>query len=219
MLLDGRFRQRGMRKRVLLTVTTLQPILMPNAGRDASAWLAGQLDDRGIVHRAGAKVKAVEAGRVLYEDSALDFDIVIGVPPHRPPAVVRRSGLTGDGDWIATDPATLRTSFDGVFAIGDCTHIPLANGLSLPKAGIFAELQGARVAATIAAELSGEAGAPAFDGHGHCFVEMGPDTAALVEGQFYAEPEPHITLRDVSAANSADKHAFESDRLKRWFGA
>ena len=78
-------------------------------------------------------------------------DVLVGVPPHRPPAVVKESGLTGDGAWIAVDPATLRTSHESVFAIGDVTQIELANGLPLPKAGLFAELEGHHVAAAIAA--------------------------------------------------------------------
>jgi sulfide:quinone oxidoreductase len=141
------------------------------------------------------------------------------VPPHRPPIVVKQSGLTGDGEWIRVDPGTLATEFAHAFAIGDATQITLANGLPLPKAGIFAEREGERVAAAIAADVLGEAPPLPFDGRGYCFVEMGPDEAAMIDGDFFAKPEPRVTLGEVSAANRERKHAFEAERLRKWFGA
>jgi sulfide:quinone oxidoreductase len=132
--------------------------------------------------------------------------------------VIEESGLTGDGAWIAVDPTTLQTAHEGVFAIGDVTAIRLANGLPLPKAGVMAELQGRRVAAAIAAELTGGPAAPGFDGRGFCFMETGMSTATLIEGEFYAEPEPRVMLRESSTEHARDKHLFESERLARWFG-
>ncbi len=219
MLIDADLRARGIRERTTLTVTTLQPMLMPNAGRDGSAWLAGQLEARGIAHAAGRKVERVEPDRVVFEGGdTLDANLIIGVPPHRPPAVVAESGLTGDGDWIRVDPGTLKTPVPHVFAIGDVTQITLANGLPLPKAGIFAELEGEHVADTIVADVRGQKPPPPFDGRGYCFIEMGPTEATLIEGDFFARPEPRIQLRAPSAENRARKHGFETERLRRWFG-
>jgi hypothetical protein len=42
--------------------------------------------------------------------------------------------------------------------------------------------------------------------------------AALIEGEFFATPEPRVRLGDVSPQNAEDKHRFEAERLKRWFG-
>ena len=83
--------------------------------------------------------------------------------------------------------------------------IRLANGLPLPKAGVIAELEGARVAAAIAAQLQ-EASEPApFSGDGMCFIETGHGTAALVDGHFFAEPEPDVRVRPPSAEIAAAK--------------
>jgi sulfide:quinone oxidoreductase len=98
------------------------------------------------------------------------------------------------------------------------TQIRLANGLPLPKAGIIAEREGAAVAAAIAAEVRGEDPPAPFDGRGHCFIEMGRSTATLVEGEFFAEPEPVVRLREPSADNAEEKRRFEAERLARWFG-
>ena len=132
--------------------------------------------------------------------------------------MVRESGLTGEGDWIAVDPATLRTQQENVFAIGDVTQIPLANKLPLPKAGLFAELQGQHVAATIAAECGCGTPPPDFDGRGYCFVEMGKSMATRIEGDFFARPEPRVGVLDASESYAEDKRTFEAERLVRWFG-
>ena len=217
LLLDEWLQERGMRERTELVVSTFQPILLPNAGRAGSAWLEEQLAARGIEAQAGRGVERFEAGLVVYEDGELEADLVIGVPHHRPSTAVTESALADDGGWVPVDPGTLATAHPGVFAIGDVTQIKLANGLPLPKAGIIAELEGTRVAAAIAAELRGE-GAPApFDGRGHCFIEMGRSSATLIEGEFYAEPEPSVQIREPSARNAEEKRRFETERLQRWF--
>ncbi|MGH3076822.1 MAG: NAD(P)/FAD-dependent oxidoreductase [Gaiellaceae bacterium] len=216
---DENLRARGLRDRTELAVSTVQPMLMPNAGKEGSAWMGERLAERGIDHRAGRVLEGVEPGRVVFVDETEEFDLLIAVPPHRVPAVVAASGLTGDGAWVSVDRGTLDTSHAGVFAIGDVTLIPLANGLPLPKAGVTAELEGMRVAAAIAAEVEGSEPPPPFDGRGTCFVELGPENAALVEGDFYAEPEPRVEILGPDPAHAAEKRRFESERLERWFGA
>jgi len=218
MLVDDHMRDRGVRERTHLSVTTLQPMLLPNAGKAGSEWLAAQLTRRGIEFQTGRKVERFEHGRIVFEDDDMKADLIIAVPPHRVPAVVRSSGLTGDGEWIGVDPATLETAFERVFAIGDVTQIKLANGLALPKAGVMAELEGQRVAAAIAANVSGDAAPPDFDGRGYCFMEMGKRQASLIEGDFFAKPDPAVRVGDVSEKHAEDKHRFEAERLTRWFG-
>ncbi|MDH3367706.1 MAG: FAD-dependent oxidoreductase [Gemmatimonadota bacterium] len=219
MLLDDHLRERGVRDKTEITVATMQPMLLPNAGKEGSAWLAEQLSARGIAFHVKRTVDRVEPGRVVFTDGDLVADLIIGVPPHRVPAVVKASGLTGDGEWIAVDPATLETDYKNVFAIGDVTKITLANGLPLPKAGVMAELEGQRVAAAIAADVRGEAPPASFDGRGYCFIEMGKTKATLIEGDFFATPEPRVALKDVSAEHAEEKHRFEAERLERWFGS
>jgi sulfide:quinone oxidoreductase len=218
MLLDDHLRGRGLRDRIELAVSTMQPLLMPNAGADGSTWLGEQLDARGIGHVTGRKVERVESDRVVFGDDELSFDILIGVPPHRPPAVIAQSGLAGEGPWIEVDRSTLGTSYDRVYAIGDVTKIALANGLALPKAGLMAELEGQRVAAAIAADLRDEDPPGPFDGRGFCFMEMGKTSATLIEGEFFAAPEPRVQLGGVSSDHARAKHRFEAERLERWFG-
>jgi sulfide:quinone oxidoreductase len=218
MLLDDHLRENRLRDRTEITVTTMQPMLLPNAGKEGSAWLADQLSARGIQFHVKRKVERVESGRVVFAEGALEADLIIGVPPHRVPAVVRASGLTGSGEWIPVDAASLQTDHENVFAVGDVTQIKLANGLSLPKAGVMAELEGQRVAKAIAADLLGEPPPPSFDGRGYCFMEMGKTKATLIEGEFFATPEPRVEVREVSGENAEGKRRFEAERLESWFG-
>ena len=120
---------------------------------------------------------------------------------------------------MTVDPGTLATGFERVFAVGDVVQIKLANGLPLPKAGVMAEAQAARVAAAIVADVRGEPPPPPFDGTGHCFLETGKHTAALIEGEFFARPEPRVALQGISEAHAEAKRRFESERLDRWFGS
>jgi sulfide:quinone oxidoreductase len=218
MLLDEHLRERGVRERTRIVVSTVQPLLLPNAGRQGSAWVSEQLRARDIAWDVGRKIQRVETSRVVFEDGEAAFDLLIGVPPHRPPAVIQESGLGGEGPWVAVDPATLRTRHERVFAIGDVNQIKLANGLPLPKAGLFAELEGLQVASAIAAEVLGQAPPAPFDGRGYCFIETGHAAAGLVEGEFFATPEPKVTIASVSAEHAAEKRRFEAERLRRWFG-
>jgi sulfide:quinone oxidoreductase len=83
----------------------------------------------------------------------------------------------------------------------------------------MAEQQGLRVARAIAAGLRGEDPPAAFDGKGYCPVEIGAGSAAFVEGDWYAEPEPVVTIAGPSRAHAIEKAAFEAEHLQRWFGS
>jgi hypothetical protein len=71
---------------------------------------------------------------VLNDGSEMAFDLFLGVPVHKAPAVVVESGMTKDG-WIPVNPLTLETAFADVYAVGDVTSV------GTPKAGVFAEGQ------------------------------------------------------------------------------
>ena len=218
MLIDDHLRERGVRERASITVTTPKPVLLPNAGVEGSDWLAEQLTARDIEYQTGLEVHQVELGRIDYGDTDLEFGLLFGVPPHRPPRVVAESKLAGPGGWVAVDSGTFETGHENVYAIGDITKVSLANGLPLPKAGVMADLQGQRVAAAIAARITGTEAPAAFDGRGFCFLEMSKSTAALIEGHFYARPQPMVSVGAESEAHADRKHRFESERLERWFG-
>ncbi len=217
--LDEFLRARGVRDDAELTIATPSPSALPVAGPEASAVIAGRLADRGIELRTQRVATAIDAGagHVTFDDgSSVAATLVFGVPAASPPPVIAASTLAGDGGWIHPDPRTLATSFDGVYAVGDCTTVPTATA-ALPKAGVFAAAEGEVAADNVAAAL-GHGEPRTFDGHGHCYLEFPGREVAEVSGDFFATPAPRVAMSEPSAAAFQRKLDFESARLTAWFG-
>jgi sulfide:quinone oxidoreductase len=119
--------------------------------------------------------------------------------------------MTVDG-WIPVDPFTLATTFPDVYAIGDVTSV------GTPKAGVFAEGQGATAAAGIAARVRGESASAQYDGRGLCYLEFGHDQVARVEVTFLSGQMPVGEFDGPSQALAAAKAEFGRSRIERWFG-
>jgi sulfide:quinone oxidoreductase len=215
MLLEERLRSRGIVGAI--EVFSPLPLSLPILGRSGCGSFESRLQDAGIAFLREQVATSVEGGAVVFGDVRRPFDVLLGVPPHRVPQVVARSGLTGGGPWVKVDTRTLETGYPGVYAIGDVTALPLASGQMLPKAGAFAQAQGEAVAARIASTFDGGQPTATFAGYGSCFLETGGGMAAMVTGGFLAEP-PAVRLTDPSPEHFAAKRAFERERLEAWFG-
>lgn len=180
----------------------------------ASQVILAAFAERGIQWHPGQQVRALDPDRkvaLLSEGGEMPYDLFLGVPVHRAPAVVAESGMTVDG-WIQVDPRTLQTRYPGVYAAGDVTSV------GTPKAGVFAEGQATVVAAQISAQIRGAATPAAYDGRGICYLEVGHDMVAKVDVTFVSGQSPAGDLEGPSAGLAADKAAFGSERIRRWFG-
>jgi sulfide:quinone oxidoreductase len=219
LLVDELLRARDVRDRVGVAISTPQPITLPVAGPDASRYVAGFLAERDIELFAESPVTAVDGDerRVTFGNgSTADYRVLLGVPASAPPPVVADSGLAAPSGWIEPDRHSLATGTERVYAVGDCTNIPNAVG-ALPKAGVFAAAQGEVAARNIAADLLGTK-RTAFDGHGFCFLELPGEKVAYVEGDFYAEPRPEVTLTEADDDQFRAKQAYEREHLAAWLG-
>jgi sulfide:quinone oxidoreductase len=218
LLIDERLRSRGARDRVDVAISTPQPITLPVAGPDASRYVADFLAERDIELFAESKVDAVDGAerRVTFANgSTVDYQALLGVPATAPPPVVVDSGLTATSGWIEPDRHTLATSFERVYAVGDCTWIATTQG-ALPKAGVFAAAEAVVAARNITADLLGTE-RDRFDGHGYCYLEVPGEKVAFVEGDFYAEPRPDVHLTEADHEQFRAKQAYERERLSAWF--
>ena len=216
-LIDADLRRRGLRDRSTIELYTPEPAPMPVAGPVLGRAVVDLLADRGIGYFPGHPVEGYDGAsrQVRFTDgSAVGYDLLAAVPPHRPPAVVSGSSLAGPAGWVRVDRGTLETSAPNVFAIGDVTVIALANGKLLPKAGVFAHAEAHVVAAQIASRLEGSP-AGRFDGHGYCWVELGAGVAGFASGDFYADPDPAVELRRPGRTWHAGKVLFERYWLSR----
>jgi sulfide:quinone oxidoreductase len=203
---------------VEITVFSPAPIALPVVGPEGSAKVERLLAEADIDFLPAHQSAAVTPDAVQFADgSDVPFDVLLAVPPHRSPQVLVDAGLAEPSGWLRPDSRTFELPSAGVYAIGDCTAIMLANGLPLPKAGVFAHAQGEVVAARIAARLRGETPGATFDGEGECFIETGAGRAAKAFGSFMADP-PRVAISQPTEETMAEKREFERSRLQHWFG-
>jgi sulfide:quinone oxidoreductase len=213
-------RKKGIRRKAELHLFTPEQMPMPVAPPALGDSIADMLSARGIHYHPLFTFKELrpETREVVSSDSRSDqVDLLIGIPPHQGPEVVRSSPLLGVSGYIHVDPKTLRAEHDGVFAIGDVTTIKLPNGKALPKAGVFAHSQAKVVAEQIADAVLGRKSDASFNGKGYCWIELGDGRAGFAGGDFYAEPDPQLKLRRPGRTLHWGKVAFEKWWLHHWF--
>ncbi|HEX19462.1 MAG TPA: hypothetical protein ENG78_01355 [Acidiferrobacteraceae bacterium] len=191
---------------------------MALTGAENSRQLRQLVESKGIGFHPEHAVTKVDAKHIYFANGeTAAFDLLLYVPPHQVPQVVREAGLTGDSGWVSVDKQTLETRFPGVYAIGDVNGIPLAIGKPLPKAGVIAHGEAEVVAHNLVHEITGKGKPREFDGNGECFIETGDGKAGFGSGNFYAEPKPQIKLRQPSRILHLGKVAFEKYWLFEWF--
>ena len=216
MLIHEKFKKKGVKASI--EVFTPQPVTLPILSQASCDAVDRRLLEIGIQTYGHHKALRVEAGEVVFEKRRIGFDLLLGIPPHRAPAVARESGLVGDSGWIEINPRTCETSFEGVYAVGDSTHVVLANKKALPKAGLFAEMMGETVAERLANIFEGKEPIAQFSGEGGCYFEVGNGEAMMIKGNFLAESAPTVELTESSKAYYDEKVRFETDRWAKWFG-
>ena len=216
-LLDDFFKNKGRREQVSITICTPEPVPLPAAGKHCGNIMVEMLKSRNIILRNSAKALSIDEKRkkIVFEDDKEElFDLLIGVPSHTAPRAVKK--FINESGWIPVDKSSLKTSIKSVYAIGDVAGIKLANGMMLPKAGIFAEEEAKVVAFNIASEINEQKETKAFEGKGYCFLETGNNEAAKISGNFFEEPEPKVDILPVSKENYSEKIRFEKQRLDEW---
>lgn len=155
-LVEAFCRTRHMRDKAEIHIFTPEHQPMPIAGAAVGEAITEMLRARGIHYHplyTFQELRPDTAEIVSSDGRSKRVDLLLGVPPHQAPEVVRSAGLLGVSGWIHVDATTLRTEHDGVFAIGDVTSIRLPGGKILPKAGVFAHHQAEVVADEIASEI------------------------------------------------------------------
>lgn len=219
MLLDDYFKKRGLHKKYEIAVYTPEPLPMPVAGPAVGNAVREMIEGRGVAFHPGVKIASIHAPskELLFEGGQrARYDLLVAVPPHRVPRVVKESGLTGESGWIPVDAQILKTEHEGLYAIGDNTAILLPIGKPLPKAGVFAHYQAEVVAKNIAAQIEGSRPSHLFNGRGYCFLETGGGRAGFASGAFFATPEPQVAMRRPAFYWHWGKVLFERWWLKHW---
>jgi sulfide:quinone oxidoreductase len=213
LLLHDYLREQGVREPC--EISLVMPFGMPiPPSPDTSKALLAAFAERSIKFVPNHLVRALDPERhvaVLDDATEMPYDLFLGIPKHRVPDVVEASGMT-EGGWIPVDPRSLRTRFDGVYAIGDVTSV------GTPKAGVFAEGAARVVAQSLIAELAGGEEPAAYAGAGACYVEFGAGRVGRVDVDFFSGPSPSGSYTTASEALAEEKGEFGSIRRARWFG-
>ena len=198
LLLSDIFYRQGLSEKTEVQIYTPEGQPMPVAGPVMGQAVKTMLKERGIGYYPKVNLESIDPDRheLKFKDGVIaEFDLLVAVPPHRPPQALEKSGLGDETGWVPVDPLTLKTQYENVYAIGDVTKIILANGKPLPKAGVFAHAEAKVVAQNIAATILQTESSTEFNGLGSCWIEMGNGKAALANGNFYAKPDPLVELR------------------------
>ena len=217
MLLDDYLRRNGLRDQCEVAVYTPEILPMGVAGPAMGKAVVDMLSARGIDFHPELKLSHIDpaAKEMIFTNrDPAAFELLAGVPPHRPPSLVSESSFANESGWLPVNRRTLQTADENVYAIGDTAAVTLANGMALPKAGVFADGQALIVAQRIASQVRGLRPESEFDGLGFCWIETGGGSAGFASGEFYAEPDPMVPLPRSGRIWHWGKILFE----KYWLG-
>jgi sulfide:quinone oxidoreductase len=219
LLINDILAKNGMRDSVDIDFYTPAPIALPVAGAKVSQDIVNLLNENHINFHPLHKLKAVVNKEIIEFENGnkTNYDLLIGVPPHKVPTVIKSSGLVKEGqNWIDVDKFSLKTNYENVFAIGDVTEIKVDQMAVIPKAGIFAEGQAKSVSYQIINEIANQSHNEKFDGRGFCFMEIGNRKAGFLAADFYNITGPITRLDPPSEESYRKKLDFEKNRITEW---
>jgi sulfide:quinone oxidoreductase len=219
MLIDDYLRRKGLRDKSDVQIFTPEPLPMPIAGPEVGNTVVSMLNEKGIGFHNNVKISIIDGSskQIVFENGTREkYDLLIAIPPHTSPKVVRESPSLADATsgWIYVDPKNMQTKHDRVYAIGDVAAVKLPSGMMLPKAATFAFGQAEIVAFNIASSVLGTE-TRSWDGFGECFIETGSGNAGYGSGSFYSSPKPVINLQMPSKELRERKDAWGNYWTKR----
>ena len=184
-LLDDYLHARGIRNKT--EIKLLSPLNRAFTIEATSKLVQPILAERGIELTGFFNVESVDGQArsvTSMEGETVSYDLLVLVPPHRGQQVIEDSNLGDERGWIPVDKNTLRHDrFQGIWAIGDATNIPIS------KSGSVAHYEASVAAAEIVAEVRGESPpAHVYDGKVMCFLETGQGQATTINFDYTHPP-------------------------------
>ncbi|TAL69326.1 MAG: NAD(P)/FAD-dependent oxidoreductase [Bacteroidetes bacterium] len=218
LLIADYLRKKGLDNKIKINYFTPEPQPMPVAGPELGSSVIKLLESNNIVFHPLYKLERIvhDNREIFFENKNSEkYDLLVIIPPHRSPQVVRDSGITNEAGWIPANPQTLETKYENVFAIGDITSVPVPGRwkpnvpMMLPKAGVFAHGQAEIVADRIIDKVNNIGNKHIFKGDGYCVIEAGNKKAAFAFGNFYGEPHPNVIMKKIGIKWHIGKVMFE----------
>ncbi|MFI1744866.1 type III sulfide quinone reductase, selenoprotein subtype [Thalassobellus sediminis] len=183
-LADSFFKNKGIRDKVdIVFVTPLDGAFTKPKCNQALHYL---LEEKNIKEVTDFNIERVdyENNKIIdYTDTEIEYDLLVTVPTNMGDALIERSGMGDDLNYVPTNKATLQSNaYENIFAIGDATNVPAS------KAGSVAHFEAEILTDNILRYIKGEQLKEEFDGHANCFIETGNGKALLIDFNYTQEP-------------------------------
>ncbi|NOT93078.1 type III sulfide quinone reductase, selenoprotein subtype [Ferruginibacter sp.] len=183
-LADSFFKHKHLRDKVEITYVT--PLSGAFTKPKATEALEHLLDEKGIMIESDFAIEQVdnENKKIIdYGGREIPFDILVTVPTNKGDALIERSGMGDDLNYVPTHKATLQSKeYANIFVLGDASNIPAS------KAGSVAHFEAEILTDNILRFVKGEPLKEEFDGHANCFIETGGGKALLIDFNYTHEP-------------------------------
>ncbi len=183
-LADSFFKHKHMRDKVEITYVT--PLSGAFTKPKATEALEHLLEEKHIKIESDFAIERVdnETKEIIdYGGRTIPFDILVTVPTNKGDALMERSGLGDDLNYVPTNKATLQSvAHQNIFVLGDASNIPAS------KAGSVAHFEAEILTENILNFVHGLPLKEEFDGHANCFIETGNGKALLIDFNYTHEP-------------------------------
>lgn len=183
-LLDHHLQRHGLRSRTNITYVT--PLSGAFTKPTASATLGHFLSEKKINVITDFNVERVDGSRrqlIGYDGQEIPFDLLVTVPTNKGDALLERSGLGDELNFVPVDKGTLMAKgSSNIFVLGDATDAPTS------KAGSVAHFQAELLIDNIVRFTRGQPPESTFDGHANCFIETGFGRGLLIDFNYDQEP-------------------------------
>ena len=186
MLADWFFHKQGIRDRVELIYAT--PLSGAFTKPIAAKHLGDILEQKNIKVIPDFMVEHVDPDAkklVHYDETELEYDLLVTVPLNMGDEVIARSGLGDELNYVPVDKHTfLSNQHPNIFVLGDAASVPTS------KAGSVAHFAVDCFAENFVRYADGLEMHPSFDGHANCFIESGFGKGLLIDFNYDVEPLP-----------------------------
>ncbi|HQR93658.1 MAG: oxidoreductase [Sphingobacteriia bacterium 39-39-8] len=183
-LADAFFKDKQMRDKVNITYVT--PLSGAFTKPRSTAALEHLLAEKDIAIESDFAIAEIDndAKKIVdYGGKEVSFDLLVTVPTNKGDALMERSGLGDDLNFVPTNKETLQSKdFANIFVIGDATNVPAS------KAGSVAHFEAEILTENILHFIKDEPLKASFDGHANCFIETGKGKALLIDFNYTHEP-------------------------------
>lgn len=183
-LADDYLHKKGIRDKVEIKYVT--PLSGAFTKEKTAKELAYLLEEKGIEIIPDFAVEHIEGenGKMYdYGGEIVDFDLLVTVPTNMGDALMERSGIGNELNFVPTDKHTLQSKVkENIFVIGDATDVPTS------KAGSVAHFEAEILTENILLYIEGKPLNVDFDGHANCFIETGKGKGLLIDFNYEYEP-------------------------------